>query len=125
MNTLKTAKLLIIVMFLGVYQTGCSQTKQENKLEKQSSSIMSSPAPPKTVEQIRKLVEQGLKDGSIRGEWQTERIPMGRLAEPHEIAEPIVYLASDRASYITGQVLVVDGGWIVQGMVHIADRFQR
>ena len=35
MNTLKTAKLLIIVMFLGVYQTGCSQTKQENKLEKQ------------------------------------------------------------------------------------------
>jgi NAD(P)-dependent dehydrogenase (short-subunit alcohol dehydrogenase family) len=72
-----------------------------------------------------KLVEQGLKDGSIRGEWQIERIPMGRLAEPHEIAEPIVYLASDRASYITGQVLVVDGGWTVQGMVHIADRFQR
>ena len=68
-----------------------------------------------------KLIEQGLKDGSIRGEWQLERIPMGRLAEPREIADPVVYLASDRASYITGQTLVVDGGWTVQGMVHIAD----
>jgi NAD(P)-dependent dehydrogenase (short-subunit alcohol dehydrogenase family) len=68
-----------------------------------------------------KLIEQGLKDGSIRGEWQVERIPMGRLAEPREIADPVVYLASDRASYITGQTLVVDGGWTVQGMVHIAD----
>ena len=68
-----------------------------------------------------KLIEQGLKDGSIRGEWQIERIPMGRLAEPREIADPVVYLASDKASYITGQTLVVDGGWTVQGMVHIAD----
>lgn len=68
-----------------------------------------------------KLIEQGIKDGSIRGEWQVERIPMGRLAEPREIADPVVYLLSDRASYITGQTLVVDGGWTVQGMVHIAE----
>lgn len=71
-----------------------------------------------------KLIEQGLQDGSIRGEWQIERIPMGRLAEPSEIADPVVYLASDRASYITGQTLVVDGGWTVQGMVHVADWLQ-
>lgn len=71
-----------------------------------------------------KLIEQGLKDGSIRGDWQVERIPMGRLAEPHEIADPVVFLVSDRASYITGQTLVVDGGWTVQGMVHIADWLQ-
>ena len=68
-----------------------------------------------------KLIEQGLRDGSIRSEWQLERIPMGRLAEPREIADPVVYLASDKASYITGQTIVVDGGWTVQGMVHIAD----
>jgi NAD(P)-dependent dehydrogenase (short-subunit alcohol dehydrogenase family) len=68
-----------------------------------------------------KLIEQGLRDGSIRSDWQIERIPMGRLADPREIADPVVYLASDRASYITGQTLVVDGGWTVQGMVHIAD----
>lgn len=71
-----------------------------------------------------KLIDQGIKDGSIRSEWQEERIPMGRLAEPREIADPIVYLASDRASYVTGQTLVVDGGWTVQGMVHIADWLQ-
>jgi 3-oxoacyl-[acyl-carrier protein] reductase len=68
-----------------------------------------------------KLIEQGLRDGTIRSDWQIERIPMGRLADPTEIADPVVYLASDRASYITGQTLVVDGGWTVQGMVHIAD----
>jgi NAD(P)-dependent dehydrogenase (short-subunit alcohol dehydrogenase family) len=71
-----------------------------------------------------KLIEEGLRNGSIRGEWQIERIPMGRLAEPREIADPVVYLASDRASYITGQTLVVDGGWTVQGMVHVADWLQ-
>jgi NAD(P)-dependent dehydrogenase (short-subunit alcohol dehydrogenase family) len=68
-----------------------------------------------------RLIEQGLRDGTIRSDWQVERIPMGRLAEPWEIADPVVYLASDRASYITGQTLVVDGGWTVQGMVHVAD----
>lgn len=71
-----------------------------------------------------KLIEQGLKDGSIRGEWQVERIPMGRLAEPREIADPVVFLAGPGASYITGQTIIVDGGWTVQGMVHVADWLQ-
>lgn len=41
-----------------------------------------------------------------------ERIPMGRLAEPEEIAQAVAFLSSDAASYVTGHTLVVDGGWL-------------
>jgi NAD(P)-dependent dehydrogenase (short-subunit alcohol dehydrogenase family) len=37
-------------------------------------------------------------------------IPLGRAADPGEIAEAIVFLASDRASYLNGAVVSVDGG---------------
>ncbi len=40
------------------------------------------------------------------------RIPMGRLAEPFEIAQAVAFLSSDEASYVTGHTLVVDGGWL-------------
>ncbi len=41
-------------------------------------------------------------------------IPMKRFGKPEEIAEAVVWLCSDRASYITGQSIVVDGGFLVQ-----------
>jgi 3-oxoacyl-[acyl-carrier protein] reductase len=39
------------------------------------------------------------------------QIPLGRFAEPHEIADAILFLCSDLASYVTGQTLHVNGGW--------------
>jgi NAD(P)-dependent dehydrogenase (short-subunit alcohol dehydrogenase family) len=40
--------------------------------------------------------------------------PMGRLGEPNEVAEAILFLASDQASFITGAILPVDGGFLAQ-----------
>lgn len=42
--------------------------------------------------------------------YVSEKVPMGRWADVSEIAEPILFMVSDRSSYMTGQVLVVDGG---------------
>ena len=39
------------------------------------------------------------------------RQPMGRLAQPEEIADMVVYLASDDTAFMTGQALIIDGGW--------------
>jgi len=46
-----------------------------------------------------------------------ERIPMGRLGTPEEVADTILFLASDAARYVTGQELVVDGGLTINGAV--------
>jgi 3-oxoacyl-[acyl-carrier protein] reductase len=42
-----------------------------------------------------------------------EEIPMGRLANPAEIADSVSFLLSEKASYITGQILGVNGGWYI------------
>lgn len=44
-----------------------------------------------------------------------ERIPMGRAAQPEEIAGPALFLASEEASYVSGASLLVDGAWAVSG----------
>jgi NAD(P)-dependent dehydrogenase (short-subunit alcohol dehydrogenase family) len=52
--------------------------------------------------------ESGQNDEFIRR--YSDRIPMGRMAYPHEIVGALLYLASDASSYMTGQVIAIDGG---------------
>jgi 3-oxoacyl-[acyl-carrier protein] reductase len=54
---------------------------------------------------------QGTTPAAVIGKWEAE-IPMRRIGEPREFAALAVFLASARASYITGQSIAVDGGWI-------------
>ena len=51
--------------------------------------------------------------GPVGAEKAGEFIPMGRIGEPEEIADVILFLASNAARYVTGQVVVVDGGLLV------------
>ena len=55
--------------------------------------------------------EHSLGPGGL--EKAAEFIPMGRIGEPEDIADVILFLASDAARYLTGQVVVVDGGLLV------------
>ena len=54
----------------------------------------------------RSQMTSAVRDGLLAG------VPLGRIAEPAEIAAAVVWLCSPEASYITGSVLVADGGWL-------------
>jgi 3-oxoacyl-[acyl-carrier protein] reductase len=58
---------------------------------------------------VARAVTSGKKESEIFDGWAADA-PLKRLGEPREVAEAIVWLASERASYITGQTLLVDGG---------------
>jgi NAD(P)-dependent dehydrogenase (short-subunit alcohol dehydrogenase family) len=45
---------------------------------------------------------------------QVDRIPLGRIGRPEEIAYGVLYLASDESSFVTGSELVIDGGRTAQ-----------
>ena len=60
------------------------------------------------------LAEQAIKDSpSFREAIKSKNLLRGDLAEPEEISAPIIFLASEAASMITGHTLVVDGGWTI------------
>ncbi len=55
------------------------------------------------------LLEKAIQNPEFRK--NLEKVPMGRIAEPEEIAAAVIFLASDAARMVTGQVLAVDGGF--------------
>ena len=64
-------------------------------------------APGFTLTDMTDKIPEDVKDGMLHA------IPLGRFGQAEEIAKAVAFLASDKASYITGQVLKVDGGMVM------------
>ena len=65
---------------------------------------------------FRTRLNAGLLDDTERGRELLMRTPMRRFGRPEEVVGAAVFLASDAASYITGQTIVVDGGMLASGV---------
>jgi NAD(P)-dependent dehydrogenase (short-subunit alcohol dehydrogenase family) len=55
---------------------------------------------------------RGMRDSKVISENLLRRTPMARFGKPEEVVGAALYLASDASSYVTGQTLFVDGGWL-------------
>jgi NAD(P)-dependent dehydrogenase (short-subunit alcohol dehydrogenase family) len=65
---------------------------------------------------FRTDLNAALLDGTARGKELLMRTPLGRFGQTDELVGAAVLLASDAASYITGQCLAVDGGFLCSGV---------
>lgn len=65
---------------------------------------------------FRTPLNEDLLDGTARGKEFLARTPMGRFGKVEELVGAAVYLASDAASFVTGEILVVDGGFLASGV---------
>jgi NAD(P)-dependent dehydrogenase (short-subunit alcohol dehydrogenase family) len=61
-------------------------------------------------------LNRSLIEGTPRGEWLRRHTPMGRFGEARELVGAVIYLLSPAASYVTGVVLPVDGGFLARGV---------
>ena len=61
------------------------------------------------------MTKRNIAAGNVSEAQIKARIPLGRLAEPAEVASAVSFLLSGQAGFITGQSLYVDGGWLAYG----------
>ena len=65
---------------------------------------------------FRTALNQKLLDESDRGKELLMRTPMGRFGKTEELVGAAIYLASDASAFVTGEILVVDGGFLASGV---------
>ena len=68
-----------------------------------ANAISPGPFPSLTVQENKFFIKELIK-----------KVPLGRIGNPKDLIGPIVFLASKDSNYITGQNLVVDGGWTIK-----------
>jgi NAD(P)-dependent dehydrogenase (short-subunit alcohol dehydrogenase family) len=61
------------------------------------------------------MTQRNIAAGNVDEARIKARIPLGRLAQPGDVADAVSFLLSDQASFITGHSLYVDGGWLAYG----------
>jgi len=61
------------------------------------------------------MTRRNIAAGNVNEEQIKARIPLGRLAQPRDVADAVLFLLGQQAGFITGQSLYVDGGWLAYG----------
>ena len=61
------------------------------------------------------MTQRNIAAGNVNEAQIKARIPLGRLAQPNDVADAVSFLLSEQASFITGHSLYVDGGWLAYG----------
>jgi 3-oxoacyl-[acyl-carrier protein] reductase len=61
------------------------------------------------------MTQRNITAGNVNEAQIKKRIPLGRLAQPANVADAVSFLLSEKASFITGHSLYVDGGWLAYG----------
>ncbi len=60
------------------------------------------------------VINTGMPNADQAAEWVNTRIPVRKLGEPEDVADLALFLASDESRYITGDMIFVDGGWMLE-----------
>jgi 3-oxoacyl-[acyl-carrier protein] reductase len=61
------------------------------------------------------MTQRNIAAGNVNEAQIKARIPLGRLAQPADVADAVSFLLGEKASFITGHSLYVDGGWLAYG----------